>query len=321
MYPNYSESLEQLSVAVRRGRLAGEQLKKFNAGQLDWQTGFKKARAAGLPGVDVLTVDDMVGVLREKHTAALTLAHAQPMYWDDRTAGIVFDVARQIDPATLLSGDHLYCPGAWCWFSSPIDIPGFSNLRDEFLDRSICAISWLWAHYADEASSNQQEGVIVVFWHADNLPTTIGRRHDDLNVAHHCWLPVGASLESADSPLSLFAFQWVVAAGAFLRTKIATNESKAAERHTRKRIERIGVWDGPLDISVVLLRERERTSQRTEDRQVIEWRHQWMVRAHTRQQWYPSKSRHLPVVIAPYLKGPNDRPLKSSAARVFAVTR
>jgi len=46
-----------------------------------------------------------------------------------------------------------------------------------------------------------------------------------------------------------------------------------------------------------------------------------MVRAHTRQQWYPSLSKHLPTLIGPYIKGPEDKPLKPRTTPVFLVNR
>jgi hypothetical protein len=37
--------------------------------------------------------------------------------------------------------------------------------------------------------------------------------------------------------------------------------------------------------------------------------HQWIVRGHWRQQWYPGKQTHRPVWIAPHIKGPEGAPL------------
>ncbi len=42
----------------------------------------------------------------------------------------------------------------------------------------------------------------------------------------------------------------------------------------------------------------------------------WLVRGHTRAQWYPKERSHRLVWIAPHLKGPEDAPLKQSVYRV-----
>jgi hypothetical protein len=42
----------------------------------------------------------------------------------------------------------------------------------------------------------------------------------------------------------------------------------------------------------------------------------WVVRGHTRAQWYPKARSHRLIWIAPHLKGPEDAPLKPSVYRV-----
>lgn len=42
------------------------------------------------------------------------------------------------------------------------------------------------------------------------------------------------------------------------------------------------------------------------------YRYQWIVQAHTRQQWYPSLGTHLPILIGPYIKGPRGQAAKAS---------
>lgn len=53
-----------------------------------------------------------------------------------------------------------------------------------------------------------------------------------------------------------------------------------------------------------------------------DWQYQWAVRGHWRQQFYASDRSHRPVWIQPYIKGPDDKPLKERAAGVlFDVAR
>ena len=53
----------------------------------------------------------------------------------------------------------------------------------------------------------------------------------------------------------------------------------------------------------------------------VNWAQRWVVSAHWRQQFYPSRNEHRPVLIHPYVKGPADKPLKPPRAKVFAVIR
>jgi hypothetical protein len=53
----------------------------------------------------------------------------------------------------------------------------------------------------------------------------------------------------------------------------------------------------------------------------IEWTHRWIVRGHWREQWIPSRNAHEPRWIAPYVKGPEDKPLVVADKTVYAVVR
>lgn len=41
----------------------------------------------------------------------------------------------------------------------------------------------------------------------------------------------------------------------------------------------------------------------------VDWSRRWVVGGHWRQQWYPSIDNHRQIWIAPYVKGPGDKPL------------
>jgi hypothetical protein len=47
-----------------------------------------------------------------------------------------------------------------------------------------------------------------------------------------------------------------------------------------------------------------------------DYQHQWVVRGHWRQQWYPSRNVHRPIWITPHIKGPEGAPLLGGE-RVF----
>jgi len=52
----------------------------------------------------------------------------------------------------------------------------------------------------------------------------------------------------------------------------------------------------------------------------VEWKWQWVVRGHWRNQWYPSIKQHRQIWVMPYMKGPEDAPIKP-VKRAFEFTR
>ena len=73
----------------------------------------------------------------------------------------------------------------------------------------------------------------------------------------------------------------------------------------------------PEGVRFVRLRPSARSSEGGEARSV-EWTVRWIVRGHHRAQWYPSTKSHRLIWVAPYMKGPDDAPLKTPA---YAVVR
>lgn len=103
----------------------------------------------------------------------------------------------------------------------------------------------------------------------------------------------------------------------WLQQRIVITEPGVLERAARRRLERAGILSQCL---VVHLRKKHyvRTTPDQEAEQV-DWAWQWAVHGHWRDQ--PTKEGTKLIWIHPYLKGPEDRPLKPGAERIFAVTR
>jgi hypothetical protein len=82
-------------------------------------------------------------------------------------------------------------------------------------------------------------------------------------------------------------------------------------------------WHGrrigdPQSIAVVRLRSSIHEAVAVEQGQGPRWKQRWLVRGHYRAQWYSSRNEHKIIWIAPYLKGPDDAPLKQP---VYEVVR
>jgi hypothetical protein len=106
----------------------------------------------------------------------------------------------------------------------------------------------------------------------------------------------------------------------FLQQRILVAPSLRPERGTRRRLERAD-WPTEPVVRVIQLRRLEHRPTHGPAQTEHEWSCQWLVRGHWRQQFYPSKHANQPIWITPYIKGPENKPLKPPRATVFAVVR
>jgi hypothetical protein len=123
----------------------------------------------------------------------------------------------------------------------------------------------------------------------------------------------------------------LMAGGLWLNQRIMVTADAVVERHVRKRAAKT-LGRNVDQVRVVHLRRTERLSK-AGVREVPEskpesvdanghrdWAYQWAVRGHWRHQYYRSLDTHQVIWIDPYVKGPEDKPLKPSKT-VFAVIR
>jgi hypothetical protein len=95
-------------------------------------------------------------------------------------------------------------------------------------------------------------------------------------------------------------------------------EEVRVDRNATRRAQRAGLTtDGQVRV-VTLRRANDRRS--TGDPSNVQWSRRWVVSAHWRNQWYPSRGVHRQRFIAPYVKGPDNKPLLISQ-KVFALRR
>jgi hypothetical protein len=113
--------------------------------------------------------------------------------------------------------------------------------------------------------------------------------------------------------------RYVATALALLGQTITATRHAPVDRAARRRAERAG-WEHDPIVRVVELRRRVSESV-ARDAEPVEWSCRWVVRGHWRQQWCPLAQEHRPIWITSYVKGPEDKPLKTPRATVFAVVR
>jgi hypothetical protein len=102
-----------------------------------------------------------------------------------------------------------------------------------------------------------------------------------------------------------------------LQKIIKQEVTSPTNRETRRRMGKLA-RNAKTDVVTIILRQIE--TQKAEGESQIEWQHRWLVRGHWRKQWLPSVHGHRQQWIAPYVKGPEDKPLVIKP-RVFDFRR
>ena len=258
-------------------------------------------------------------------SGAVSLAVGEPLamgdtyYWSPQMCAMLSAVAADIPPMTLRD-DLLPSESGYCWFATPIQTPGGDQ---------IVAATWAFRGGALHAYG----------WRPDNAFSWDGRSTASRNLPHglpFVYLPwaagysnellldgtepgIASSQDGLPARFSM-AFARVFAAGlVLLNQRIIVPSNHRPDRASRKRAE--GVFHQEPVVRVVELRRRQAKSEHHDEPDVIDWACQWVVSGHWRQQWYPSLNAYQPRWIMPYVKGPEDKPLKPPRAKVFAVVR
>ena len=117
---------------------------------------------------------------------------------------------------------------------------------------------------------------------------------------------------------SNFVMRFVYAFFAFIRQEIVTTSLEDPTRTQRKRAA-VSMAQTPI-VRVIHLR-RKTVTPSVAGEGGREYHCRWTVRPHWRNQWYATRSEHFPKFIPGYVKGPDDKPLKTPAIPIFAVIR
>ncbi len=121
--------------------------------------------------------------------------------------------------------------------------------------------------------------------------------------------------------LAVAILKFFIAGCSWLTQRILVYSKGPVERHRRKQLAReFGATIS--DVKVIVLRRAELTSHiDSTNGESVEWSCRWIVNGHWRNQYHPSTGRHELKYILPYMKGPEDKPLRIPKATVYAVTR
>jgi hypothetical protein len=111
----------------------------------------------------------------------------------------------------------------------------------------------------------------------------------------------------------------------FMEQRITIPVGQPTSRATRRRLERhCDTFEPAAEVQVIELRRRERRHQEQADdgdREPPEWHVKWLVAGHWRRQYCPASKPHKPRYIAPYVKGPQDKPAETASQSAVRVKR
>lgn len=129
---------------------------------------------------------------------------------------------------------------------------------------------------------------------------------------------VSINADPSEFTLEYLNFRLFASMLSFIQQRILVTSRHITSRATRRRAE-AAKRQAEAEVSVVKLRRVVHHAHEGEG-VPVEWNCQWIVRGHWRDQWYPSMTRNQPVWIRPYVKGPEDKPLRNPS-KLFAVVR
>lgn len=308
-------------------------------------------RAAGLPM-------QMIGTVKAVENYSIDyqiLKRSETYCWfKDQTEAVV-SAGITLPGSVRLDRDLTPVRAGWWYFVNPLNIKTTEGIDGN--DDHVMALSWSWAVINEQndglgtiisLEGTGRTGVIMAayIW-ADGRPVpstqffwsegqslermitetraSLTRNFSDPNYrdgqAALARLPM--TMQAVEQMARFFA-----AGNLWIQQKILVQQSRAMERHARKRFEKEGkTAHRPLsDVQIIQLRRREVVAlEKTKPGAgAVDWKCQWIVGGTTgfwRNQWYATKGYHIPIHIDPFIKGPADRPLKVPTHRVYAVNR
>ncbi len=235
-----------------------------------------------------------------RYIIANSIQHAQPILWDDeiRINAALMKLPK-IDFRTTLTEPLLQ------FWSYPFDIPigpdiALDDMRDRHLIYNLVMINEEHVSIAfcfGENEITRQWLGVVVFNRESTFP-------DDY-------------LESFGAE-RINATKYILSMLLFITSPYITTETRAVPRGIVRSFGKRA--DDYPKVTFAMLRKIAPPAPENgiplDEAQKRQWRHQWMVSGHIRNQWYPSIKAHRTIYIPPYAKGPKDLPLLTHAYRV-----
>lgn len=243
-------------------------------------------------------------------------------FWSHQMSGLLGSSAPSFPAEGQWSQEDCPSPLGFAWFDNQI------GWRDPESGRWVAAkaLTWrlgqtpndvvaniglIWAAGTDQ-KSDRPTGVLLVQWEQHETMVDAVKRAFD-----------GAKRDRDNDSASALAHALFAAMTRLLAQRILVAPQQRAERHARRRLEKDGWTHEPL-IRVVELRRKQSKSNGHGDHESANYAYQFVVSGHWHRYWMGKDGDEKvlqPRWLMPYVKGPEDKPLKPPRAKVFAVVR
>lgn len=131
----------------------------------------------------------------------------------------------------------------------------------------------------------------------------------------------GGAYENNRETSELHEVRWIYTAFHLMAQKLAIQFDEQTDRTTKRRAEREKKVV-PSSIKVVSLRRLEQHKQKAgAEGQKIDWKWQWAVRGHWRNQFFKSTNSYKQIFIESFIKGPQNAPFKPITPKLFVAAR
>ena len=264
--------------------------------------------------------------------AVVSILEGETFFWSAEILPLIFTAATSLPKSWQLTAPGLMALWGFAWLETPLSLKSSSFWWH--------AISWCVVHHSEDAPpiailppyngppfcSEDDDHLVVSYWGGGESPTGLVAPLSQIDIPFDkpCLALEGLDIlgEPTLNPVATMEKTRVFATMlAFLQQRILVPESVSLTRSFRRRLQRTRPDIEEPTVKVIKLRTIVHSDRQVGAREV-EWHCRWLVRGHWRNQFYPLSKTHRPKWVTPYLKGPEDQPIKTSgAAKIFAVVR
>lgn len=261
-------------------------------------------------------------VVKPDHDSRLLLAGCDTYAWSADTAKAVWLASRTIPDTTRFS--EQVCEqliDKWWWFEWPLPVSMRWTPPPTVVTHELKALHLWGSIWQDrpmlmfEEFRQSDQGLQVTGMVGVEAGSTLAENSDETVVAD----PFTGRKKPA-SEASRLVPRFLLAACTWLEQRICSVSLSPIERHRRKQIARDFRIPPPPEVKVVQLRRLENPQRTPGESEPVDWSCRWIVNGHWRNQ-ICAKGEHKLIYILPYVKGPEDKPLRVPAQTVYAVNR